>query len=228
MTKIFLKTKREKKNRSTSEFRRILGQFSIKSQGFTLVETLVVIFAFTVLAVGTAALFTDIFGLSRKQNSLLTDVDYARRTAFQFAKELRNSNYGADGSYALQQAGDLQIVFYSNSDSDSQIERVRYFVQNNKLYKGVTQPIGSVYDTTSERTDVLLKDLAPTGTIFSYYDGNFNGATGTILSQPVNVTQVKLVKIILPIINTGGLKGTEIFYVISSGSVRSLKTNLGD
>jgi Tfp pilus assembly protein PilV len=206
-------------------------QFSIfnSNKGFTLIEILVVIFGFSLIIWGLVALVSNVFSISNKQSGLLSDADQARKLAFQIAYELRDAQTGANGAYVLDTAGDQQIIFYSNADLDTQIERVRYFTQNGQLYKGVTDYNGSAYNTSTESTVVVQKDLANGASpVFYYYDGTYVGSsTQTSLAQPVNVTQVKFVKINLQIYNKAGVKNTNTYTVTASGAIRNLKTNLG-
>lgn len=200
------------------------------SAGFTFIEIIVAIFGFTLIIGGIVALFSGIFRSSSQQSTLLSDADYARKLAFQIANEIRNAQTGSNGAYVLDTAGDQQIIFYStNADTDSSIERIRYYIQSGKLYKGTTEYNGSTYNTSTERTVLVQNDLANGSTpLFYYYDGSYTGSTTqTSLTQPVNVTAVKMVKLNLQIYNKGGVKNTNYFTVTSSSAIRNLKTNLG-
>jgi len=198
--------------------------------GFTLIEMLVAIFGFGLIIVGLISLFSNIFVSSNQQSGLLADSDQARKLAFQIATELRNGVTGANGAYVLDTAGNQQIIYYSpNADQDAAIERIRYFTQNGQLWKGVTEYNGASYNTSSEVTVVVQKDLANGASpVFYYYDGSYTGSTTQAsLTQPVNVTQVKFVKISLQIYNKAGVKNTNTYTVTASAAIRNLKTNLG-
>ena len=130
----------------------------------------------------------------------------------------------------MDTADDQQIIYYTpNVDSDSSIERVRYYVQNGQLYKGVTEYNGSTYNTSTESSSIVQKDLANGGTpLFYYYDGSYTGSSTQVsLSQPVNVTLVKMVKLNLQIYNKAGVKNTNTYTITASAAIRNLKTNLG-
>lgn len=200
--------------------------------GFTLIEILVAIFGFSLIIVGLVALFSNLFTVSRQQSSLLSDTDFARKLAFQIASELRNGVTGSNGAYVLDTASDQQIIFYSpNADTDSGVERIRYYVQNGKLWKGVTNYNGSLYDTSTEQSLVVQSDLANASStpVFYYYDGTYTGSSTQVsLTQPVNVTAVKFVKINLQIYNKAGVKNSNIYTINESAAIRNLKTNLGN
>lgn len=192
----------------------------------------VAIFGFGLIIVGLIALFSNLFVSSSQQGGLLSDTDLARRLAFQISSELRNGVTGSNGAYVLDTAEDQQIIFYSpNADNDPGIERIRYYVQRGSLWKGVTEYNGSGYNTSTEQTYVVQKDLANSSStpVFYYYDGNYTGSsTQTSLAQPVNVTAVKFVKVNLQIYNKAGVKNTNIYTITSSATIRNLKTNLGN
>ena len=198
--------------------------------GFTLIELMVSLFGFSIIVWGLLWLFSNIFFLSKGQNGLLSDSDQARKIVFQIASELRNAQTGSNGAYVLDTAATQQIIFYSpNADTDPGIERIRYFVQNGKLWKGVTEYNGATYNTSTESTYSVQNDLANgANPVFYYYDGSYVGSsTQSSLTQPVNPTQVKIVQIKLQIYNKAGLKNNTSFTVTSGAAIRNLKTNLG-
>jgi type II secretory pathway component PulJ len=206
-------------------------QISNFSHGFTLIETVVSIFAFAIIMLGLVALVSQIVTGSRKQSDLLADTDQARKVAFGIINELRNAQTGANGAYALEIAGDQQVAYYSNADKDSSIERIRYFLQNGKLYKGVVEYNGTSYPTSTEVSVLVQNDIANSSTtpLFYYYDNSYVGSsTQTSLAQPVSVTAVKYLKINLKVYNKAGVLNNNFFTLTAGGTIRNLKTNLGD
>ena len=198
--------------------------------GFTLIEIIVALFGFTILSFGLVALISNVFVSSTKQSNLLADSDSARKLSFQIMSELRNSETSSVGAYSLDTAGAQSLIFYSNIDGGADVERVRYFAQNGKLYKGIVKPSGNplAYNLGTERTFAVQNNLAnQANPLFYYYDGTYTG-TQTALSQPVNVTVVKAVKLDLKVYNKAGVASTNFYTITSSGSIRNLKTNLGE
>lgn len=201
-----------------------------KQAGFTLVELVVALFIFSLIAYGIIFLTSNIFTAATGQTSLLADTDQARKLAFQIVNELRNATYGSDGGYPLNTAQDQQIVFYSNVDTDVNPERVRYYVQNNKLYRGVSEWNGSAYDVAHEQVVLVQNDLGVgTNPVFYYYADTYTGSSSqTSLIQPVSIAQVKYIKVNLQLVNVAGANKTNTYTVSSSASFRNLKTNLGN
>ena len=199
------------------------------TKGFTLIEVVVSVFLFSLIVYGVIGLVSNILTVSRQQGGLLSDQDQSRQVVFQMMKELRDAQVGANGGYYLDTAASQQIIFYSNADTDAAIERIRYYVQNGQLWKGVTNPNGTVYNTSTEQTVLIQKDLANGGNpLFYYYDDTYVGSsTQTSLAQPVNVTSVKFIQANLQVYNKAGVRNTGIYTITGSGAVRNAKTNLG-
>lgn len=201
------------------------------SPAFTLVEAIVTVAIFSLIAYGIIALVSGILVGSSREERLLTGSDQARRVAGNLMRELRNATISSIGGYALAQASPLQLVFYSNIDTDPDRERLNYYVQNGKLYRGVIKPSGNplAYNPASEQVVVVQNDVANGAEpLFKYYDGSYDGVTDNPLGEPVALTEVKFVKMNLLIINRGGVSGLNTFRVTAGGAIRNLKTNLGD
>lgn len=200
-----------------------------RPSGFTLIEVVMTIAIFTAIAYGLIALISNVFTNANQQGSLLTGSDQARRVAFTLTSELRNATYGANGAYSLGQTDNQQLVFYSNIDNQSDIEKVRYYVQNAKLYKGVTKPTGSTYNPAQEAVAAVVDDLGNAAApVFYYYDGTYNGNTDNFLTQPVNINQVKFIRLNLMVLKKGGVVNTTTYTVTAGSTVRQLKDNLGN
>jgi prepilin-type N-terminal cleavage/methylation domain-containing protein len=200
-------------------------------RGFTLIEMLMVILFFSILGYSIITIVGEIFKYSRQQSLALNVADQARKTSFNFASELRNATTGNDGSYSLNQAGDTQIIFYTGKNTGAIVNRVRYYLTGDTLYKGVVVPSGNplFYNLASETITPVQTNLANAATpVFYYYDGDYDGATSP-LGQPININQVKFVKINLVILNEPGISSSVGTSTISAGAtIRNLKTNLGD
>ena len=203
----------------------------LKQKGVTLIEVLVTVSIFAVLVFGVSAMLSDIFTNQNQELLSLSNIDQARAVSSSFTNEIRNATTGSDGSYPLNQAGDNQIIFYSNFKvNNGTVNRIRYFVQDNSLYKGVVSPSGDplTYNLLSESVALVQDDLSNgTAPLFYYYDGNYNGLTAA-LSQPINLNQVRFVKINLIVKNQTTANGTGAFSVDAGAAIRAVKDNLGN
>jgi prepilin-type N-terminal cleavage/methylation domain-containing protein len=202
-----------------------------KQSGFTLIETLVTIFIFGLLMMGTTLMIKDIFSVSQQQNGVLSNTNQATLISSAFANEIRNATYGANGAYPINQATNNQIIFYSTADSvNGTVSQIRYYVSGNTLYKGVTNPGGSPlsYVGQTEKITPLITQMSMGSTpLFYYYDGNFNG-NGNPLTQPVNINVIRFVQINLIALKDVTPTSSNTFTVTAGASIRNLKTNLGN
>lgn len=198
--------------------------------GFTLIEVIMTVAIFSLIAYGLIALVSGVFTNSTQQGSLLVGSDQARKIAFNLTNELRNASTGVNGAYSLAQTDDQQLVFYSYFNNFGDIEKLRYFVQNGKLYKELTKPSGNTYNSAQEVVISVLDDLAngPSTPIFYYYDGTYNGNTDNHLTQPVNINQIRLIKLNLMVYKKAGVANTATYTVSDGAAIRQLKDNLGN
>lgn len=198
--------------------------------GFTIVEIVVAVSLFALVGVFMVGLISNVLTGSSRQSVLLSDTDQARKVSYIFTSEIRDAQTSNTGKYPLEKATSTEIIFYSNYDKDASIERMRYYLSNGILYKGVIEPTGSplTYNTANEVVSVVQKDVVnSTSALFTYYDGTYNG-TGSALASPVNVTAVKYLQINIQVANRSGLSTTAYYTVSAGGAIRNLKNNLGN
>lgn len=202
------------------------------NRGFTLIEVTVSVAIFSLLAFGVIAIVGRLITHSNQYGTLLSTTDQSRKLSSQMMGELRNAVTSATGAYSLDTAGDQQLIFYSDVGNDGVIDRVRYFIQGANLMRGVVKPSGSPvnYNLAGEKTAVVQNNLANGAVpLFYYYADTYNGTNNNYLIQPVNVTQVKFIKLNLQAYNSASRKGTSNTYTVTAGgAIRNLKTNLGN
>lgn len=197
--------------------------------GFTLIEVTVSVAVFALLGVGIIALVSNIISTGSQQGVLSANADQARKASFRLMQELRNAVTSSTGAYALSDVSDQQLIFYSNVDGGSDVERVRYYLSAGSLYRGIVKPSGSplTYNPANEITKIVQDNVANgTTPLFYYYPDSYDG-DGNPLSQPVTITQVKIIKLNLQVYNKGGVKNNNFYTVTASGTIRNLKSNLG-
>lgn len=199
-------------------------------RGFTLLETLVTIVIYSVVMIAAAELLRWMYLNTVQEPKTIYSIDSARTVTTTFTSELRDAAYGADGSFPLMQASTSQIIFFSPYGNATSTYRIRYYISNSTLYKGVTRPSGSPasYNTASEITTPLIYNIANgTSSLFLYYGGTYGGTT-TPLTQPVNVNQVTFVQMNI-IARLNEVRNATTTFVITTGAaIRNLKTNLGN
>lgn len=195
--------------------------------GFSVVEVLVGIFILTLIGFAIYSFQKDIFSLNRIILGNLTAQGEARRAIKSMSAEIRTASPSSLGAYALSQTATSSFIFYSNIDSDSFKERVRYFIDGTTLKKGVIKPSGSplAYNPANETISELIHDMANTAAAtFDYYDTGYDGTTSPLV-EPIDISAVRLVKITVVIDRDSQLPPGPIT-LTTQISMRNLKDNL--
>ncbi len=196
-------------------------------KGFTIIEVSVTVGIFAIIIV---ILMDFIIQNYKSWNEIMRIVEAQRngqKVIQVMIKELRNiSEMSETGTFPIEYAQNQSIVFYSDIDENSRIEKVRYFIQDNKFKKGVIPPTGDPikYKTADETISNIAEYIANGNSpAFYYYDENYIGNSQP-LSTPIDVTKVKLIKIFLRV-NVDPNKPPSDFILESQVNLRNLKKN---
>ena len=195
----------------------------MRKSGFTLVEIVVVI-----MLLGFAVtLFTNFVIQGYKANLFGKEQDLAvqngRKATEQVAEEIREASQSDRGDYILDVVAEQNLSFYSNIDNDTDIEKVRYFLDNTIFKKGVIEPSGDPvsYTGTETITEVAQYMNNQAEAIFIYYDTDNN-----IIADPTtNKNDIRLIRISLKINVTPEIAPQD-YYVEMDAQIRNLKDNL--
>jgi len=201
--------------------------FHTKQSGFTLVEMLVVIFIAGIVSYLVINFQINIFSLNKTSTDSMNAQTDARNTLKTMSAEIRSMSAANDGSYAISLASTSSLIFFDDIDNDTIKERIRYFMSGSTLKKGVIEPTGSplTYNTANEKTSTLVNDVANGSTpIFYYYDKNYDG-TSAPLATPINIPQVRLIKVYV-VIDKDSKRPPAPIVVTTQISIRNLKDNL--
>jgi type II secretory pathway pseudopilin PulG len=202
----------------------------LRTQGFTIVELILVIFITGLLSLSIASMLIKTLQGSNQEFLAAQNVSQAISVATKFTNDLRNATNGSDGSYPVGEAGATQVVFYSNAGDSANVNRIRYYLSGTTLYRGFTAPSGTPlsYNLANEIIRVVQTDVINNpSVIFTYFDGDYTGSESALI-QPVNVNNIKYVKMSLTILKQIE-KGNQSTFSISAGAaIRNLKNNLGD
>lgn len=196
------------------------------NRGLTLVEVLVALGIFTMF-IGTISV---VFLYSKRSSTIVFDQleaqGEARRALRDFTTEVRSATYSSVGSYPIESATSTSLVFFTNLDTDSLRERVRYFVSTATLKRGVTKPTGTplTYMTSTEQITDVVRYVRNTSTpIFTYYNQNYTG-TSTPLTLPINVSFINMIGVQL-VIDKSPSTSPATLKVEAQAQIRNLKTN---
>ena len=148
----------------------------------------------------------------------------ARKINQLMVNEIREGIRSEAGDYILDTTDPQEFIFYGDIDKDSNVEKIRYFLDNSVLKRGVTKPSGSPVEYVA--LDEVITEVAyyvnnQSEPIFTYYDRN-----NTLISDPPSgKTRVKLINISLKI-NVTPTVAPNDYYVEMDAQLRNLKDNL--
>jgi hypothetical protein len=194
------------------------------NKGFTLMEV-VFIMVITVMVVYVTSTFivrgfrSSVF--AEEQNIAIRN---ARKINQLMVNEIREGIRSEAGDYILDTTDPQEFIFYGDIDKDSNVEKIRYFLDNSVLKRGVTKPSGSPVEYVA--LDEVITEVAyyvnnQSEPIFTYYDRN-----NTLISDPPSgKTRVKLINISLKI-NVTPTVAPNDYYVEMDAQLRNLKDNL--
>ena len=223
-----MKIKLSKLNKSSCPKSLFGFPISNGARGFSLVELLVSIGVITLITVTASTFQKDVFTLNYSmQNSLNAQLD-ARHLIKVMVAEIRKTTPPPTGAYPIELASSTGVTFYTDVNNNGLIDKVRYFLSNKTIKKGVITPTGSpmTYNPANEVLTTLVNDFVASSTLplFQYYPSNYAG-TSSPLTVPVNIPSIRLVRITI-IIDKDPARSPSQIVVTSSVTLRNLKDNL--
>ncbi len=197
------------------------------NSGITLLEVLVAMGISIFIFGAIAALMMVSFKSNKIVWEQLSTQNEGRKATQDFINELRTAAASSVGAYPLESVGPQQIIFFSNIDIDPLRERLRYFKDGTNLKKGVIKPSGNpfTYNPAVETVTIVAHDIANgNNPVFYYYGQNYTGQADNFLPAPVNILQVRMVKITLDLEEDPRASPVP-FHIEAKGEIRNLKTN---
>ena len=196
----------------------------------TFIEIMVAVAILAFMA-GVVGMFQrNIFYYKNVISGSLTTVQDARTILHTMVAELRSASPSSNGAYPIITAGTSTLTFFSDVNADGIKDQIRYFLNGTQLYRGIVTPTGSplVYNPANERISLLASNIRNGGTtnVFDYFDGTYYGSsTAGVLTQPVTVTAVRLVKITLTLdVDQNNLPVSRVY--TTQVTLRNIKDNL--
>lgn len=196
-----------------------------KNEGFTLVETVIVIALFALLSV----LIGEIIGAFYRTNAYSiaqsAEIDTARRGMSSMVRDLREMTMADDGSFPLIVALPYSLSFYSDIDRDESVELITYSLSSTTLLKQIYNATGTpiAYSTSTPSETHILSEYVQNGTeatpLFIYSDKDGREQTAT-----TSIADIRYVKIRL-IVNIDPIRAPGEFLLESSSALRNLLSN---
>ncbi|HYF29432.1 MAG TPA: type II secretion system protein [Candidatus Paceibacterota bacterium] len=189
-------------------------------RGFTLVETMVVV---AIVVTAGVALMGSIQYFYRSNAYILEQtaaLESARRGHAFTLQNIREASYGDDGSYLITDAQSNTITFYADIDKDGGIERIRAYLSNGTLYRGITNSTGNpaTYTGQPETIETIAVAVRNTTPIFRYY-----GADGLELTSPIDLAEIVSVGVRLDV-DLNPTRAPNVFTLSGTATMRNLPT----
>lgn len=202
-----------------------MNHLQTNQRGYTLIEALIVVALTSIVSVAMAAGINwlyraNAFGI--EQSFAIKD---ARRGAELMIRELREVTTASDGSYALETIDPYSITFFADVTGDARIERVRYYIDNEVLNRGVIEPTGSPYaynagdEVVTIAADNVRNEVLGTN-MLTYYD-----SSGTVITDMSDLLSVRFVTVDMNV-NINPTRLPNDFIIHSSASLRNLKDTI--
>jgi prepilin-type N-terminal cleavage/methylation domain-containing protein len=167
-------------------------------KGFSLLEVIIVVAIASTIVLVVANLGSNTNLLNNLVSQELQSKSDISQTLQIMTTAIRSASPSASGAYPIISAATSSFIFYSDTDGDGIVERVRYFLASSSIKEGLVQPTGTpaTYPTSSEVvTDIIDSLVLSTSTpLFSYYNLNYTGSQPAMTST-VDVSTIRLVKI---------------------------------
>lgn len=148
------------------------------TKGYSVIELTIAI-AIGAIVVGAVVLFVGRgFGISRTTFEQAHITEDARNLLERISDSIRNARVVPPDTVWADIQWPYEISFYSNVDADPDTEKVRYFLQQATLYRGVIQPVVGTYPGDQEEVTAVAKSVrnfeqgVP---MFVYYVNNQGG-----------------------------------------------------
>jgi len=197
------------------------SQHSNKKQGYTLIEMLVVV---AIILIIVPTLFVSIrhlydsHSLTLSKALALADTTNGVKA---IVRDVRSAVYAENGALPVVEIATSTLTLYTDTDFDGKVERVRYYLVNGTIFKGIIEPTAIPdYPIASETTEVLISNVVNQNTalpLFRYYTSTSSEITNLTDTLSVRRIQVEIIGS-----SRFGNKTSEVS-LQSSASIRNLK-----
>lgn len=191
-------------------------------RGYTVVEMLVVIGIFTMSMITATASIVYFYRSNTYTVEQATAITSGRRGIEFFVKDVRETTYAENGAYPIVAMATSSMTFYADVDAQSDVEKVRYFLDQGFLKKGVAKATGTPlsYASSTEAVELVsdyVRNLEKGVDMFVY-----KNASGTPITIATSTQSLRTVDITL-IVNVNPNRLPEEFTLRGTASLRNLK-----
>ena len=192
------------------------------NKGFTLLETVIVL---AILVIVMGALVSSIRFFYRSNTHALEQsfaINSARIGVEKMVRDIRETAFSDEGTYPVISMATSSFSFYSDIDEDIFVEKIRYFIDDTDLNKGVVNSSGDplTYDDNNEIVSLVsdnIRNNSESVVLFSY-----SNASGTPITNMASTTDLRFVTVEM-IVNVNPARLPNNFTLRSSATLRNVR-----
>lgn len=168
----------------------------MSKKGFTLMEIVVVIGITGIVMAMISTLLTDSFRMQRVAVEKASVGEECQRALSEIEKDMISMIEGENGAFPLALAENNQIIFYSDTDLDGVIEKIRISKNSKIITKEVFEPINEIYPENATSTINISSHFSQDAgdDIFAYFGSDFSGTENPMI-DPISESDVRVAKI---------------------------------
>lgn len=172
----------------------------INSKGMTLVE-LVMAMAILVLISGIVSIaLIRTYAVNKYTIEQGLNNSNLQQAVSNFTKNVREARQSDAGGYLILTGDDFDLKFFADIDEDSSTERLHYFLEDNYLKLGISDPSGfpPQYPTENQEIKIVGSNILNQADepIFYYYnEENLSDLEDNPLVTPITPDDVSLIKL---------------------------------
>lgn len=146
-------------------------------KGMTLIEMIIAVAVLSLLMGVISMMILRTFFVNKYTFEQGLNTNSLQSSLRNFSKYLREARQSDAGGYLIESASDNELYFFADMDNDSVTERVHYFVENNQLKIGSSNPSGFplTYPENDEEVKVVGNGIVNDASqpIFYYYNQDY-------------------------------------------------------
>lgn len=191
------------------------------TRGLTFIEMLVTVAIFAIIMIA----ITDSVRFFYRANTSSIEQGYqivsARRGVEFLVRDAREAQQGDDGSFPILSMGSTTLTFFSDTDKDDSVERIRYTLTGTLLLRNVSDSSGTPPLYTDSGATSTVSEYVRNGEegvpLFRYYDG-----AGVEITDYNNIGDVRSITVDL-VVNILPIRAPDEFTLRSSATLRNLR-----
>lgn len=165
----------------------------MKRPAFSLLEVMITMGITSVIVIMATTALTSILGNSRNRLQQSRALEQMVKVTEYVTGLIREAQPSPTGAYPIVAASTTSLTLYA-ARAGTQVDQIRFFLQNGSLFQGVIQPVGSpaTYPAGTEVISTLLTNIS-SATVFSYYTSAYTGSQAAM--SPISLPTIRVARL---------------------------------